>query len=393
MAILVHNYADTSFKEPIMKTGLEILINHDRLNQTMDEKGLAAVVARAGINLTYLAGFAYPGTLARHVDLADSPRGVFLVWPRKGEPRMVVNTIAEDLVRRDSWVEQLDVYEGYVEPPIERLAKTLREMGLAAETVGFEENFISARDWQALQSGLPKLRLVDSTEAMDRVRAIKTPGEIKLIRESADILDNAFLAAFPTVRPGQRERDLHARIVAECIVGGCEWAHGILNSERNTVSYGGESDFVFKAGDAIRTDYVAYRKGYPGHQSRCAVVGKPSAEQLQRYRVIRNIYRASIEECRPGRTADEVYAAVQSHFRKEGLEFRHMLAGHSVGAWWHQQEPVISRGNARRLEVGMVIAMEPHIDHWHIQDMVLIRPQGPELLTPKFSTDEPFACR
>jgi Xaa-Pro aminopeptidase len=53
-----------------------------------------------------------------------------------------------------------------------------------------------------------------------------------------------------------------------------------------------------------------------------------------------------------------------------------MLAGHSVGAWWHQQEPVISRDNPRRLEEGMVIAMEPHINNWHIQDMLLIGRMG-----------------
>jgi len=34
-----------------------------------------------------------------------------------------------------------------------------------------------------------------------------------------------------------------------------------------------ESDFAFAAGDAIRTDYVAYVKGY--HQSRWVVIGKP----------------------------------------------------------------------------------------------------------------------
>jgi hypothetical protein len=51
---------------------------------------------------------------------------------------------------------------------------------------------------------------------------------------------------------------------------------GILNSERNNITYAGESDFAFAPADAIRTDYVAYVKGYPGHQSRCAVVDRPS---------------------------------------------------------------------------------------------------------------------
>ncbi len=40
----------------------------------------------------------------------------------------------------------------------------------------------------------------------------------------------------------------------------------------------------------------------------------------------------------------------------------------------------------------MVIAMEPHVNHWHIQDMFVIRDHGPELISSKFPTDEIFAC-
>jgi Xaa-Pro aminopeptidase len=375
-----------------MKKSHDILINLNRLNQKMDEYGLAGIVARAGVNYTYLSGVSYRGTLARHLDLTDSPRGTFLVWPRHGEPRIVLNAFAEGLTRRDSWVEVIDVYEGYSELPVERLAKVISDMGLADETVGFEQNFVSAADWGMLRSRLPRMRMVDSTTAMDEVRAIKTAGEVSLLKRAADILDDAYAAVLPTVRPGMRERDVHARLVAECLVQGCEFVHGILNSQRNTIPYAGESDFAFADRDAIRTDYVAYLMGYPGHQSRCAVVGKPTAEQRQQYRVVRDIYRASADQCRVGKTADEIYRNVVDRFSAAGMQYTTLLAGHSVGCWWHQQEPVIARGNLRRLEDGMVIAMEPHINHWHIQDMFIVREQGPELLSDKFNTDELFSC-
>lgn len=375
-----------------MKAAVKDFVQIDRLAQQMDAHGLDAIVARAGINFTYLAGFAYPGTLARHLDLADSPRGVFLIWPRNGEPRIVVNAIAEGLARRDSFVEEFDIYEGYVEPPIDRLAKVLATMGLGQSKVGFEMNFISAADWQTLRTRLPQMTMSDSTPLMDVVRAVKTPAELAAFKFGADLLDDAFLTNFKTVKPGMRERDLHAGLVASCLAGGSEFTHGILNSERNTVAYAGESDFAFAAGDAIRTDYVAYVKGYPGHQSRCAVVGTPTDEQKREYGVIRDIYRASNDQLIPGRTAGEVYRFVVERFAAAGMSYKSMLAGHSVGAWWHQQEPVISRDNPRRLEEGMVIAMEPHINHWHIQDMLVIRAHGPELISSKFPTDEIFVC-
>lgn len=368
------------------------LVNLARLEAKMDGAGLDAIVARTGINFTYLAGFAYPGTLARHLDLADSPRGVYVIWPRHGDPAIVTNSIAAGLAERDSWIENIEVYAGYTEPPIERVAKVLAGMGLSDAIVGFEESFISAADWKALAKALPKLRMVDSTAVMEDVRAVKTPGEIALFRKGADLLDNAYLEYFPTARAGMMERELHAALVRECLATGCHFVHGILNSSRNTVAYAGESDFQFAAGDAIRTDYVAYVDGYPGHQSRCAVIGTPSAAQKREYQVIRDIYRACLDEVRPGRTAGEVYDSVVGHFAAKGLQYHSMLAGHSVGCWWHQQEPVISRGNPRVLEEGMVIAMEPHIDHWHIQDMILLRPKGYELLSPLFPTDEIFVC-
>src|ERR1700730_14906608 len=111
-----------------------VIANLERLNRFMDENKFDAVVLRSGTNFTYLAGFAYPGTLARHLDLPDSPRAIFLIWPRRGEPHIVLNVIAEELSRRVSWVERFDLYEGYVEHPVERLAKVIADMGLSEAT-------------------------------------------------------------------------------------------------------------------------------------------------------------------------------------------------------------------------------------------------------------------
>ena len=62
-------------------------------------------------------GSPIPGTLARHLDLPDSMRGVLLIWPRNGEPVIVLNKIAEGLTRRDSWVKRIEVYDAYTESP------------------------------------------------------------------------------------------------------------------------------------------------------------------------------------------------------------------------------------------------------------------------------------
>jgi hypothetical protein len=39
------------------------------------------------------------------------------------------------------------------------------------------------------------------------------------------------------------------------------------------------------------------------------------------------------------------------------------------------------------VEAGMVLALEPHVNCWHLQDLVLVTTEEPVLLSPKFDTD------
>ena len=146
----------------------KIIANVERLHRLMDEAGISAIVARSGKNFTYLAGFAYPGTLARHLEFPDSPREVVLVWPRASEPVMVLNSYAAPLARRDSWLERIEVVDDYAESPYERAADVLRKLGLAEETIGFEKSYVSANRWEEIGGLLPRARIVDSTELMDQ---------------------------------------------------------------------------------------------------------------------------------------------------------------------------------------------------------------------------------
>ena len=229
---------------------------------------------------------------------------------------------------------------------------------------------------------------MDCTELMDRVRWVKTPAEVRLLEEGADILDEAYLEVFPAVRPGDTERDIHSRLVKACIRRSAGWVHGILNSSRNTVAYGGEGDMVFQQGDIIRNDYLSYYQGYPGHQSRTVVVGQPSDDQKRTYQTMRDIYRSTVDKCRVGVKASQIYQHATQKFRDAGYRDKLALVGHGVGPWWHQQEPYIVATGNHVLEEGMVLALEPHIGYWHLQDMALVTADGPRLLSTRMSTDE-----
>ena len=130
-----------------------MLVNVERLHRLMDEAGCAAIVARSGKNFTYLAGIAYPGTLARHLDFPDTPRDVFCIWPRSGEPIVVTHHAGRPITERDSWVERIEVIEDYVESGIEGAARVLRSLGLDGERIGFREDLRLRRAMERDRAG------------------------------------------------------------------------------------------------------------------------------------------------------------------------------------------------------------------------------------------------
>ena len=81
---------------------------------------------------------------------------------------------------------------------------------------------------------------------------------------------------------------------------------------------------------------------------------------------------------------------VVQEFARHGWTYTGALAGHGVGCWWHQQEPIIARGNRIVLEEGMVLALEPAREFWHIQDMVVVRARGPQLISDRLATDQMY---
>jgi Xaa-Pro aminopeptidase len=375
-----------------MKANRTITANLPRLNALMDEAGLDALVLRSGQNFTYLSGVVYPGTLQRHMDLTDSTRPVVLLWPRSGKPVILTNKTAEGLARRDGWVEDVVLYEAYVDSPRAKLAEVIKAAGLASAKVGFEKDYFSALHWEAIEKALPAMRMEECTALMDRVRWIKTDDEVRMIRRAADLLDDAYLETFRRIRFGDTERKIHADMMGTCLRLGFEWAHGILNSFRNTIPYAGESDFVLEKGDAIRTDYVGYLQSYPGHQSRTVIMGPPTPEQRRDYAINLEIHRNTLDRCRAGARVHDLWQKTMSEYAAVGWPDHHMLIGHGVGAWWHQQEPILRRKSELVLEKGMVLALEPHVNFWHVQDMVLVTDGAPVLLSPKFNTDEPFVA-
>jgi Xaa-Pro aminopeptidase len=374
----------------MLQHGRTVTANIDRLNAYMDKNGLAAVAVRTGVNFTYLSGMAMPGTLSRHLDIASTVRGFMVLWPRRGDPIVVLDAFAEKLARRESWIDRVEIYQAYESSLYGRVAELIAEAGLATARIGFEQDGLSALHWTEIKQALPRLEMMNCSRMMDEVRWIKTEAEVAQQKRAADLLDDVLAEIFPTIREGETEREVHARVLAACTRRGAGYVHGILNSSSNGVMYGGESDVRFRKGDFVRNDYVAYFDGCPGHQSRLAILGPPSTEQMRGYELTLEIHRKTIDRCRAGMTAGEIYGFAKVEFKKKGIDYTASLVGHGMGPWFHQQEPVLRQNSDIVLEKGMILAVEPQRLHWHLQDLILVGDGPPRLISDKFPTDQPF---
>jgi Xaa-Pro aminopeptidase len=129
-------------------------------------------------------------------------------------------------------------------------------------------------------------------------------------------------------------------------------------------------------------------EGYAANLSRMAVMGLPSPEQERLYATLLGVHRATLADLRPGMEAREVYHRFRERMAAVGHPAVAGLVGHSIGVWWHQEEPMLVPSEPRPLRAGMVICLEPILDgFWHLQDEALVTEGEPELLSTGFDTD------
>lgn len=359
-------------------------LNVSGLDALFRSKQIDVLVCRSGMNVAYLSGMASPGTLGRHLDLADTPRETFVVWPASGEPTLITSEIASQLARATSRIGRLEVYADYVDNPEHKLAAVLRDFGLDGTRAGFDKGWFGTSRWTELMRMLPRLDAVDCTEELDFVRAVKTEAEVESLRAAAELLDRTLEDVFPTIRAGETERQVHARITAKAVELGADSIHGILQSSRNPVLYGGESDERMDESCIVRTDYVLYLDGYAANLSRPLHVGRPSSVIQREYGSYVDICRQAVALLRPGAVGGEVHRTIQQLFVSAGLSAGPPISGHGLGRWFHQQTPLLVAGSSDVLEAGMVIALEPISGHWHLQDEFLITDSEPIRISDRF---------
>lgn len=354
---------------------------YDRFREVLARSSFDAVVAASPANTWYLSECNIMTQKALPERLA------LVVWPKLGEPIYVVCGLEEGQARAESWIKDIRAYVEFAESPIEYVAAALRELGLAAGTIGYEATFLTAHYYDQLKASLPDAALVPADGFFDRVRMIKTPQEQALLEEAFRATDRAIRRAFELTAPGQTEKQVSDRLQVELLREGAEGtAFSVLCSGVNSlITHPVPAGRVIADGDLMRTDFGGIFAGYYSDVARTVVVGTPSQRQVATYEWLWSVHEQLIAAMTPGRPVAELFAICSKIYADAGHPTNRPHIGHGVGLGLHEY-PMIAPSTREILQPGMCLCIEPNltvpgVEKYHTEDLVLVTEHGPRVLS------------
>lgn len=361
----------------------------DKAQAALKTHQLDALVAVSPWNVRYLAGTAFMTQRAIPDRLA-----LVVVTPNQ-EPTFIYCSIEEVQARHDSWLTQLRGYREFAEDPIAILAHTLRSLGGAEGRIGLEMRYLVAEFADDLRRRLPGSALVAADAIFDRMRVVKTPGEIDHLARVALSLDTAIRTAFANAHPGMTEVAVAERLKNEAVAAGADEVPFMVlaSGPRTFTAHGLPSATPLVAGDIIRTDVVTSWGGYVGDIARTAFVAPLQPGQADTYQKLAAIQQTVIDAMRPGVRVCDLYHLCDHEFARHGLPFTMPHIGHSIGLVLHEK-PMLHPLDTTVLEPGMVFMVEPLVAMqdgvYHTEDLVIITDTMPQVRSRSVDWSQPL---
>lgn len=247
---------------------------------------------------------------------------------------------------------------------------------------------------------------------------LKTPEEIQVMEKAAGLVAETLQALMQEVKPGITTEDLD-RLAEEfiCSRGGIPAFKGyrsypktLCASVNEQVVHGIPSKRVLKEGDILGLDLGAIVDGFYGDSAVTVAVGSIHPTVAELLRVTEESLYMGIEQAVVGNRLSDISHAVQRHAEAAGFSVVTEFVGHGIGRQLHEEPQVPNYGKpgqGPRLQVGMVLAIEPMInmgtsavrvldDQWtavtkdgslsaHFEHTIAIRDSGPPSILTKRS--------
>ncbi len=249
---------------------------------------------------------------------------------------------------------------------------------------------------------------------------IKTPHEIALLRECADLVAQTLAEVARHISPGQQTRvldqvaeefirshDAEPAFKGYCVSSSLPpFPSTLCISVNDVVVHGFPGSYVLCEGDLVSVDCGVHLNGFFGDSAYTFAVGELTSEKARLCAATHEALMRAIAAATPHGTMGDIGFAVQDHCQKQGLGVVRELVGHGIGSKLHESPQVPNFGKprrGRRLRTGMTLCIEPMInlgtskvridsDGWtvrsadgspsaHYEHMVCVTAGGPEVLT------------
>jgi Xaa-Pro aminopeptidase len=370
----------------------------DRVRALMADEDLDALVVRAPDNVLYLTSY----WCMKGYDA--------VVFPREGEPVLVVLEPSLDDARRTSWTQDLRDFAGYdpddPRPPFVRAqdvcVDVVRERGF--RRIGLElsqgtqasdrmvgEPTVFSKPWF---DGFDVAEVVDASPLLARARAIKTEQELERMRLANEIAALAYDEVRDKIRPGMRESEVgalyegHAHAVGVGYQGKVEMARAftLVWSGPGIRTFTATGDRPIVENEPTLLEIWVCADGYWTDLTKNVVPGTLTREYDEMLDGLLAIYGRAIDHLRPGASLAELDVLMRDGLAELGYPGQpsHPVA-HGVGARAHEP-PYAHRAGGGELAEGMVLAVEPGA-YWEgggglrVEDDFLVTATGSEKLS------------
>jgi Xaa-Pro aminopeptidase len=258
---------------------------------------------------------------------------------------------------------------------------------LAGRTIGIEAHVVTVAAHETLTGG--GVETVAQTGLVERLRAVKEPGELDSLRQAAAISDAVFGALAEERFVGRTERDLAWRVrelFHEHGSSELSFDTAVASAQNGASPHAEVRDVEIDANTLVTVDAGCRLDGYASDCTRTYATGDLPDELARAYAVCLEAQLGGLDAIGPGVSGRDADAGARDVIAVAGWaeQFGHGL-GHGIGLEVHEA-PGLRPESTDELEAGNVVSCEPGIylpgvGGVRIEDMVLVTDDGRERLT------------
>ena len=350
----------------------------ERLQAELKTRKLELFIAEPSTNFQYFTGY-NPGR---------SERLILLMIPVTGTPALICPSFEVERIKRNAAITDVRGWEEE-QNPWKLVKKAGQEMkpphrnGSAAV-----EPSTSYQSFLHIEDELGGWKFTNGAALTERLRIIKSPEEIALIRQAIAVTEASIAATFSQLAVGMTERDVATLLSREMASRGAPGGGLVQFGPSSALPHGGPSAGALARETVVLIDAGSRVEGYTSDITRTIWFGDaPSDEFKKVFNVVHDAQTAAIENAKPFTTqCQDVDRAARKVITDAGYGqyFTHRL-GHGMGMDGHEV-PYMVEGNETRIEPGMVFTDEPGIYQLNkfgvrIEDDCVMTENGVEVLS------------